>query len=149
MIGPVVFIAAQSPPAFVLDASITEVWELTRRANQYTDNVQYLLRSQAARVPTSWSLDVTSRLLIAERSGETNQSRVDQFLSRLPLFQIVLDDEAPFRFFDILNLARIHGLSALKAEYLELAIRYSLPLATIDPSLTQAATTAGVSIFVP
>jgi predicted nucleic acid-binding protein len=94
-------------------------------------------------------MDLASRLLTAERGGETSQPRVDQFLSRLSLFRIYVDDELPFRGIDVLNLARIYDLTVFNAAYLELALRVRLPLATIDASLTRAATAAGVSLFVP
>jgi predicted nucleic acid-binding protein len=41
-------------------------------------------------------------------------------------------------------LARRHNLSAYNAHYLELAIRYGIPLATLDEGLRQAAGEEGV-----
>jgi predicted nucleic acid-binding protein len=49
---------------------------------------------------------------------------------------------------DTLQLARIYGLSAYDAAYLELAMREGLPLATLDERLKIAANTSGVAIFV-
>jgi predicted nucleic acid-binding protein len=50
---------------------------------------------------------------------------------------------------DVLALARQHALSAYDAAYLELALRLSLPLATLDRRLQAAATAAGVAIYSP
>jgi len=46
----------------------------------------------------------------------------------------------------VLDLARLHGLSAHDAGYLELAMREGLPLATQDDGLRQAAVRAGVPL---
>jgi predicted nucleic acid-binding protein len=50
---------------------------------------------------------------------------------------------------DTLQLARRHRLSAYDASYLELALRMSLPLATLDSDLQGAANKAGVKLFKP
>jgi predicted nucleic acid-binding protein len=44
-------------------------------------------------------------------------------------------------------LAREYNLSAYDAAYLELAIRYDAPLATLDGKLQRAAQQAGVNTF--
>ena len=48
---------------------------------------------------------------------------------------------------DTLQLARRYKLSAYDASYLELALRCSLPLATLDVDLLGAAKKAGVKKF--
>jgi len=48
---------------------------------------------------------------------------------------------------NVLPLARDYGLSAYDAAYLELAIRHSVPLATLDRNLQKAAKRAGIRIF--
>jgi len=49
----------------------------------------------------------------------------------------------------VLRLARAHRLSAYDAAYLELALRRSLPLATLDDKLRVAASAVGVAAFAP
>jgi len=46
-----------------------------------------------------------------------------------------------------LALARRYGLSSYDASYLELALRRSLPLASLDKDLMKAAQRAGVKRF--
>ena len=48
-----------------------------------------------------------------------------------------------------LRLARNRGVSAYDACYLDLAIRYGLPVATLDGALRSAAEAEGVEIFEP
>jgi predicted nucleic acid-binding protein len=47
----------------------------------------------------------------------------------------------------ILDLARQHKLSAYDATYLEIALRLTLPLASLDNELLVAAKSAGVEVF--
>ena len=54
----------------------------------------------------------------------------------------------PGRVTDTLQLARRYRLSSYDASYLELALRSSLPLATLDVELGKAALKAGVARFV-
>jgi predicted nucleic acid-binding protein len=56
------------------------------------------------------------------------------------------EDEATDQTDAILVLARTHILSAYDAAYLELAIRRSLPLATLDHELSRACHIAGVTL---
>lgn len=48
---------------------------------------------------------------------------------------------------DTLRLARTYKLSAYDASYLELAMRLSLPIATLDTDLQKAAKKVGVVRF--
>ncbi len=50
---------------------------------------------------------------------------------------------------DVLPLARENGLSAYDAAYLELYVRHSAPLATLDSKLEHAAKRVSVRIFTP
>jgi predicted nucleic acid-binding protein len=47
----------------------------------------------------------------------------------------------------VLPLARAHGLTAYDAAYLELSIRHSAPLATLDGHLRKAAKASGIKLF--
>jgi predicted nucleic acid-binding protein len=48
---------------------------------------------------------------------------------------------------DVRQLAQTHQLTAYDAAYLESALRYNLPLATLDIELKQAARAAGVRLI--
>ncbi len=50
---------------------------------------------------------------------------------------------------DVLPLARENGLSAYDGAYLELCVRHSAPLATLDSRLENAAKRESVRIFAP
>jgi predicted nucleic acid-binding protein len=63
-------------------------------------------------------------------------------LDRLP----IETDRSPARDV-VLSLARRHGLAVYDALYLELAIRHSASLATLDKHLATAAQVAGVPVL--
>lgn len=70
-----------------------------------------------------------------------------RMLAGLP---IVVDGQTVARAWaETIALARSHDLSAYDAAYLELAMRRSLPLATLDDKLKSAAGDLGVSLFKP
>ncbi len=69
------------------------------------------------------------------------------FLERLRLLPIVIEHRpATWLAQQILPLTRAHKISAYDAAYLELAIRESLPLATLDDDLRRAAAAAGAKL---
>ena len=61
-----------------------------------------------------------------------------------------MDEESVSHIFgEVHRLAVQYGLSGYDAAYLELAVRKSLPLATLDADLQDAAKAAGVELFQP
>jgi predicted nucleic acid-binding protein len=97
-----------------------------------------------------WSIQVADGLQRGVRSGVGTQMQLERFIAGLYLFQFEVDRDAWIRAWsDILPLALQHNLSVFDAAYIELAVRRNLPLATSDPNLTRAATSAGVPIFTP
>ena len=70
------------------------------------------------------------------------------FISQLEGLPINVDPlTANQSFTHILSLSRAYNLSSYDASYLELAIRESIPLASLDKNLLKAAKKAGVSIY--
>lgn len=95
-------------------------------------------------VPSLWFLEVANALLSAERRGRLDPEQTLELVSRLQELPAERDPAAvpPSA---VLALARTHRLTAYDAAYLELAIRRSLPLATLDQDLQRACGTAGVT----
>lgn len=136
---------------FVLDASVTLAWAFADEASPYANEVIGSLDNRAASIPFIWKLEMTNALLVAIRRGRIERAgalRLIGVLDRLPLR---IDQEPPRTTFDlgILDLGFAHNLSAYDASYLDLALRRSLPLATLDSRLATAADAVGVEIFRP
>ena len=85
---------------------------------------------------------------MAERRGRITPAQSDAFIADLSKLGIERDDEAPDRAFTkLLPLCRAHRLTSYDAIYLELAIRRSLPLATLDDDLRKIAKKLGVGLL--
>jgi predicted nucleic acid-binding protein len=134
----------------VIDCSLTMAWYFKDEATPYTNAVRASLTTERAVVPALWPLEVANVLLMGERRKRSNQMRATKWLRFLSSLPIAIDGETPFRTFDqILNLARAQKLTTYDAAYLELAVRRSLPLGTLDRVLEKAARAVGVTIYVP
>jgi predicted nucleic acid-binding protein len=96
--------------------------------------------------PGLWHLEVANVLLQAEKRGRIASSDVTMRLELIAELPITTDNEMSARAWrEILALARVEGLTAYDAAYLELAIRRGLPLQTKDFALLDAAKRNGVS----
>lgn len=133
---------------FVLDCSMTMSWIFPEDATERTSAIRDSLAEAFAIVPALWSLEVGNVLCQAARRGKIAQAdwiRVQEDLACLP---IEVDSGTPGLVRDqILPLACRWGLSVYDASYLELALRFALPLATLSKELTRACHSAGVSVL--
>jgi len=133
---------------FVLDTSVTMAWCFPDEETPETRDLFTRMRTSAAIVPAVWPLEVANVLLIGERRQRLTQAQVVQFIQLLQTLAITVDTGMAT---DALNpmvaLGRNHDLSAYDAAYLELAMRWGLPLATQDARLRAAATRAGVPLL--
>lgn len=132
---------------FVVDASLALAWHFEDEVSEYADRVLERLREDRAVVPSIWPLEVANGLLVAERRGRLSHARLAravELFQELPIF--VFEVGAQVALGSVLELGRVHGLSAYDAAYLELAMREGLPLATQDDALRLAAERAGVPL---
>lgn len=133
---------------FVLDCSVTMAWCFEDESTPYTDHVQNLLSHTRAVVPSIWPLEVTNVLLVSERKKRLDEVRSTRFFHLLSVMPIDVDGLTGRQAFGaIAHLARAHSLSSYDAAYLELAIRYGIPIATLDEKLRTAAISAGVELI--
>jgi predicted nucleic acid-binding protein len=132
----------------VVDASTALAWCFPDEASEYADTVLVALEAQPILVPSIWSFEIANAVLIGERKKQLRQPEIQRFITLLENLSLVPDMQSAGRHVSkILPLAREYNLSAYDAAYLELAIRYDAPLATLDGKLQKAAQQAGVNIF--
>jgi predicted nucleic acid-binding protein len=136
----------------VLDASVALSWLLEDAGarQKYAGAVfDALADAEAeARVPATWGLEVANVIAKGELRGILPQERSQSFLAALAAAPIICDSETHSRTLtDILDLSRRYRLSAYDASYLELALRTTLPLATLDTELQCAANKAGAPLL--
>jgi predicted nucleic acid-binding protein len=134
--------------AFVVDCSIAMAWLFHDEATSKTAVLLNRLATETALVPTWWFIEITNVLTMAERNGRITPTHSDAFIADLSKLGIERDDEAADRAFThLLALCRTHRLTSYDAIYLDLAIRRSLPLATLDEDLRKTAKKLGVGLL--
>ena len=121
--------------SFVLDNSVAMRWFMPSNKKQDQDYCREILSSLAsssALVPNLWHIEAVSALLGSERREEITQGEVESYLVKLDRLPIFVDPLTVHNAFGrTLTLARGFNLSSYDAAYLELAIRESLPIATL------------------
>jgi predicted nucleic acid-binding protein len=101
-------------------------------------------------VPSLWRLEVANVLRTAVRRGRCDEAFTDAALGRLDRLPIAVDSETDERAWrDTRQLSRGENLTLYDSCYLELAIRRSLPLASADQRLIEAAKRKGVGVLAP
>ena len=137
-------------PSFVLDNSVVMAWSFEDETSAYADAVLDRLAAARTVVPALWPLEVANALLMGERRKRSTEADTIRWIGILSRLHITTDDETNARAWgDTIALARGHRLSVYDAAYLELAIRRSLPLATLDEPLKAAAVAVGISLYDP
>jgi len=138
---------------FVLDNSVVMRWlfaDGSETDRAYANHVLDRLADPDAHAvaPAVWPLEVANVIARAEARHSLSESRSTEFLRLLEGLAVAVDpDTDKYACNTSLQLARRFQLSAYDAAYLELALRETLPLATLDVALKRAAHTAGVAFL--
>ncbi len=134
--------------SLVLDSSITVAWLYREEATKSIDEIFENLIQASAWVPGLWNLEVANVLQAGIRRQRHAADFRDRVLSDLSEFPIHVDPETDRQAWGTTaRLAERHGLTVYDAAYLELALRRSLPLATLDEDLRTAAGAEGVPLL--
>jgi predicted nucleic acid-binding protein len=138
------------PPTFVLDPSLALSWFFADDHDPYAKAVGRRLASASAVVPATWPLEVANAILATERLRRSTPAQASAWLGYLRDLPIVIDPDTAGRAWSAtLDLGRQHAISAHDAAYLELALRKSLPIATLDDVLRAAAREIGIKAYTP
>ena len=123
-------------------------WCFQDEANEYAMATLAAVEKTGAIAPTIWPIEVANVLVTAERRGRLTVAVSERFLRDLRRLDLLIDAEASNRAWqDSISLARAYKLTAYDAAYLELAIRHSAPLATLDIDLRDAAKSTGTALI--
>lgn len=134
--------------SLVLDSSITLAWLYREQATISVDQIFENLIQASAWVPALWRLEVANVLQMGIRRQRHEADFRDRLLSDLSEFPIHVDPETDRQAWGATaRLAERHRLTVYDATYLELALRRSLPLATLDEDLRAAAGAEGVPLL--
>jgi predicted nucleic acid-binding protein len=129
-------------PGWVIDASVTMPWFFPDEATPFTERLLDALGTQDLWAPTLWVIECTNVLQSAQRRRRIDVNRRAEIAAELGELPVHLESEVP-DFVGLDRLAATHGLSAYDATYLELALRRSLVLVSLDDRLIAAAKALG------
>ena len=131
----------------VLDASTALGWMVDAPAPLVSLRVLHLLQSgTVAVVPDLWYYEVSNALIMAERRGRATAQIVSAYVDDIERLAAFLE-VSPTTPSALVAAARQSGLTAYDASYFELALRRTLPLATLDEKLRVAARKAGIELL--
>jgi predicted nucleic acid-binding protein len=134
-------------PSFVIDASVVISWYNPDEQNDYAKNVLLCLQKERAITPCLCYYEVNNVLRMLEKKGKVSGIYVDKAITATDNLPIIRDYAlVGFKMPIALRLSREHGLTVYDACYLELAVRLSLPLASLDDDLIKAAKAAKVTL---
>lgn len=132
---------------FVLDSSVAISWFMPDENSSL--HILEKLSHDGAIVPSIWLLEISNVLLCAERAKRITLQQRQQALYYLKELPIKIDQPTIDRvWFHTLDIATEQGLTIYDASYIEIAIRYELPLATLDKALKRAAIALQIEIIV-
>jgi len=129
--------------ALVVDASVSAAWFLPDEATPYTEAALQATAEGEVWVPALWLLEVGNLMLSAQRRRRISAAKRQELVVHAQALRLRVDRE-PVAMTTLDALAARHGLSAYDAAYLELALRRTLPLATLDKALEKAMAGAGI-----
>ena len=125
---------------FVLDCSVTMSWCFKDETNKDAHKILLALKNKKAIVPCIWTLEVLNSLKVAQNKNRITQAKINHFITLLQSLPIETDNNYKYLKNNlILDLINRHNLTAYDAAYLELAIRYAIPLVSFDKELCDAA----------
>ena len=130
--------------AFVIDASITTCWLMPDESDARAIAAYALLDENDPLVPAIWWFEARNVLISNERRGRIGGTALLDAYDVLSELSVEIDREPDET--QIFSLARRHRLTVYDAAYLDLALRRSAPLATLDDALASAALVEGVML---
>lgn len=130
---------------FVLDNSVVAGWLLDSQASTYSDAIAQRLQTTRAIAPTLLPLEYTNVLRTACKRQKLIAAQAQEMLATLAKLPIDIDTATPNPA-QVFDLALRYDLTSYDALYLDLALRRSLPIATQDRALAEAALVAGVGL---
>lgn len=132
----------------VLDASVTLSWCFQDEGTAATRRLLDRMAVETAIVPGLWSLEIVNVLALADRAERIEPAQIAAFVELLRTLRIEVEETPPEVSFDrLLPLCREHALTSYDASYLDVALRHSLPLATLDTGLRRVARSLEIEVL--
>ena len=127
----------------MLDSSIVLSWCLQDGTDPIAEQAMRRVTEQGAIVPGIRWCELRNALVVNKRRGRISSADTAATLADLRQLRILIGqahDEGA-----VVALARGHQHSAYGAAYIEVALRHTLPIASLNKGLRQAAAALGVT----
>lgn len=142
---------------FVLDTSVSAAWVIDAQITPYKRSVLKSMQNKVALVPALWHIEMSNLLCKYARRNNLTMPHIEVHLANLGALAITTfewDASKTTRqklgtMRSVTQIALTHGLTSYDAQYLQLALRENLPLASCDEQLCASAKFAGVAIYQP
>ena len=132
--------------SIVVDASIALSWQFDDESSPYAERALDAVMLQGGCVPFHWKAEVANGLVMGLRRKKISAEDQNQIISDLEALNFEHDIDGLENVWSVTSqLASSHGLTVYDAIYLELAVRRSLKIATLDAKLQAASVTLGVN----
>ena len=130
--------------SYVLDASVAGAWLFEEQQNKSAIHLRNQALGTVAIIPQLFRYEISNLILnnTSKNEGEAREAAF-RFIESIP---VLVDFKTPM-YLDLVELATEAQLAVYDAIYLELAIRYEVPLATYDKKLAKAAIKQGIEIL--
>ena len=110
--------------------------------------LEWAVQGSELHVPSLWTWEVLNVVAVSVRRHRITHQRGKEFLAQLGKLKFRIDLPPAVSDFPRLQaLSEHHGLTAYDVAYLDLAIRLSLPLASADRDLRNAAMAEGIELL--
>jgi predicted nucleic acid-binding protein len=134
--------------SLVLDCSATLAWIFPDETTLPIRALFAQVIQAGAFVPDLWRLEVANCLTMGVRRGRITAADRRESLTDLNDLPISIDNQTGRHAWTrTVAIADKHSLTVYDATYLELAMRLSFPLATLDADLRKAAKAEGVALL--
>jgi predicted nucleic acid-binding protein len=110
--------------------------------------LDWAMQGSTLHVPSLWVWEILNVVAVTVKRRRLTPERADEFLRQLGNLNFRIDAPPAITDFPRLQaLAQRHKLTAYDVAYLDLAMRLSLPLASVDDDLRKSALTEGIEIL--
>ena len=132
----------------VVDASTVAAWVLPSQSSRSANALLQEVRQHRLIAPHIFPIEVRSLLLSAERRGRWNRDRTESALNQLEALDIqIMHMDAPNELSQVVETARMSGLTIYDAFYLRLAETDGATLASRDKAMLSASARNAVPIL--
>lgn len=131
---------------FILDSSVAVAWFIEDEKSTASKALGILKSEGTAIVPPLWLYEISNALATAQKRQRLPSWEINGILK--DLFELNVEVDAHPAIDNLITISLIaqqFDLSVYDSTYLELAVRYKLPLATNDKKLAQSARKAGIA----